>query len=437
MPLLLCSLLGRAVVVALLCAGCSLNVDSSRVQCTVDADCTERGGAFANSTCVASVCRAAACAGASCTGSINPKAADACVGARCRADSAEAGVGGAGPGTASDAGQNRVVSDPDVSESSTGAPGATDQSMATPKDAGSKEPMVPSGAQSGQPSKPEDLGDKECLVDADCDPSRDAVCIDTVCWSVQDAHACKADADCASVGPEYADGRCVSSMCLPNPRWRCERPPARALSDTVKLDILVRDSLSLNAVSGVSAKVCQKLDLTCKTPLSTVTTGADGHVVVTVPATLAGYLQLDADTYIPALYFLPTVLPSDGKLDPIPLLGSSVTDGLAFSLGSSLDPKRGHMMLIAEDCFGAALAGVSFSSNTADKSTIQFYVRDLLPSTTETQTAEIGNGGYLNFPPGNAVIDLTLVAKKLHLTTVSVAVRPGFITVAYIRPELR
>ena len=56
---------------------------------------------------------------------------------------------------------------------------------------------------------------------------------------------------------------------------------------------------------------------------------------------------------------------------------------------------------------------------------------------TEKQTAEIGNGGYLNFPAGNAVIDLTLVAKKLKLTTVSVAVRPGFITIAYIRPELR
>ena len=424
----------RAFVVALFCGGCSLNVDSSRVQCTVDADCTDRGGAFANSTCVASVCRAAACSGDNCTGSVGMKAADACVGARCRGDAGEAGV---------EAGPSRPVKDaapPDTS-SRDATPDQGQPAHESPppgsEDAGKTDTTVPTGAQDGKPSKPEDLGNKECLVDADCDPARNAVCIDTVCWSVQDAHACKADADCATVGPEYVDGRCLSEMCLPNPRWRCQRPPARALTDTIKLDILVRDSLSLNAVSGVQAKVCQKLDLTCKQPLSTVTTGSDGHLVVTVPATLAGYLQLDAATYIPALYFLPTVLPADGKLDPIPLLGSSVTDGLAFSLGSSLDPKRGHMMLIAEDCFGAALAGVSFTSNTADKSTIQFYVRDLLPSTTETQTAEIGNGGYLNFPAGNAVIDLTLVAKKLKLTTVSVAVRPGFITIAYIRPELR
>lgn len=429
-----CSLFGRAVVVALfLFGGCSLSVDSTRVQCTTDSDCAERGGEFANSICVASVCRAPVCtAGASCSGSISSSAPDACVGTRCRPDAAEAGPA-------------RHVSDAAVAQIPEQEPAPTDEMPTTPvmpaaDDAGTAsmgEPSVPMSAQNGQPSRPEDLGNKECLVDADCDASRNAVCVDTVCWSAADIHACKVDTDCASVGPEYVDGRCVTAMCLPNPRWRCERPPPRALTDTVKLDILVRDSLSLNAVSGVQAKVCQKLDLTCKQPLSTVTTGSDGHVVVTVPATLAGYLQLDAASYIPALYFLPTVLPSDGKLDPIPLLGSAVTDGLALSLGSSLDPKRGNMMLIAEDCFGAALSGVSFTSNAADKSTIQFYVRDLLPSTTETQTAEIGNGGYLNFPPGNAVIDVTLVAKKLKLTTVSVVVRAGFITVAYIRPELR
>ena len=37
-------------------AGCSLAVDANRVQCTTKADCTSRGSAFANSTCVDSVC---------------------------------------------------------------------------------------------------------------------------------------------------------------------------------------------------------------------------------------------------------------------------------------------------------------------------------------------------------------------------------------------
>ena len=66
------------------------------------------------------------------------------------------------------------------------------------------------------------------------------------------------------------------------------------------------------------------------------------------------------------------------------------------------------MMLIAEDCMGTALSGVTFTSAQADKSTVQFYVRDLLPSTTAKETAEVGNGGYLNFPAGTAVLNVKL-----------------------------
>jgi hypothetical protein len=39
--------------------GCSLTVDADRQQCSSDLDCTSRGSAFANSTCVASLCKEA------------------------------------------------------------------------------------------------------------------------------------------------------------------------------------------------------------------------------------------------------------------------------------------------------------------------------------------------------------------------------------------
>jgi hypothetical protein len=39
--------------------GCSLTVDADRQQCSSDLDCTSRGTAFANSTCVASLCKEA------------------------------------------------------------------------------------------------------------------------------------------------------------------------------------------------------------------------------------------------------------------------------------------------------------------------------------------------------------------------------------------
>src|SRR6185503_1132333 len=36
---------------------CNLVIDTNRVQCTIDSDCTARGGAFANSVCLDSVCQ--------------------------------------------------------------------------------------------------------------------------------------------------------------------------------------------------------------------------------------------------------------------------------------------------------------------------------------------------------------------------------------------
>lgn len=303
--------------------------------------------------------------------------------------------------------------------------------------------MEPDAQTMSEPSPPPvvvpvDAGMPECVQDIDCERNgKGAFCVDAVCWSDPNLNHCVADADCSPLGPEYKGGKCVDKLCRPNPRWRCERPPVRPLSESVTLNILVRNSLSLAPITGVSTRVCAKLDLTCAEPIAQVITNDEGHVVVPVPAGFAGYLQLEDDRFLPALYFLPQVLPENGELEPIPLLGKGVVDGLAVSLGATLDRKRGHMMLIAEDCFGAALPGVTFKSTMADKTTIQFYVRNLLPSTSVTETAEIGNGGYLNFPAGNAVIDVTMNATMLKLTTFSVVVRAGFITVAYVRPDLR
>jgi hypothetical protein len=160
--------------------------------------------------------------------------------------------------------------------------------------------------------------------------------------------------------------------------------------------------------------------------------------MLTVPANFAGYLKVEQAGYQPAMYFLPPLFPADGVLQPFPLIQSGlIVDALALTLGTSIDRSRGHMMLIAEDCMGAALSGIRFSSPQRDAATVQFYVRDLLPSTSATETAEVGNGGFLNFPAGTAVLQVKKVDDGLLLTTVSVIVRAGFISVAYIRPDRR
>jgi hypothetical protein len=317
---------------------------------------------------------------------------------------------------------------------SSGAGGARATSSTSPASAGA-------AAVSGGTAGAGGAVAHECTVDMDCEQRGVAggKCVAAMCWAPMPQ--CSADADCKSLGPEYDGGRCVapSMQCYPNPRWRCEPQPPVTISDTRMLSLLVRDSLSLDPLPNVHIVACHKLDLMCSSVVADAITGSDGTLKITLPANFQGYLQQTERTeYAPAMYFLPTMLPADGTLEPFPLLGAGVIiDALAAALGGTIDPKRGNLMLIAEDCMGMALAGVTFDSPQKDASTVQFYVRDVLPSTTAKDTGDVGNGGYLNFPTGTALIDLKMPATGLDLTTASVVVRAGFISVAYIRPQTR
>lgn len=412
---------------ALLSTACSATVDADRAQCATDDDCARRGREFAESSCVESVClpkEMAPCEdGSDCMGSRERPTRDACVGSAC--DGVDARVREAGVKPPS---RPSVDAGMDASFSSMEASTAIDASS-VPGDEPEPPPVVDAAL----------APPRECTVDDDCarlgKPGN--VCIDALCFPAIEGHPCTADAECSAFGPEFVGGRCVGSTCRPNPRWRCEKPATATSMEPLAVTVFVRDSLSLNPLRNIRALVCQKLDVSCVEPVTEATSDSEGYFKFTVPADFAGYMKVEDRRYMPAMYFFPPALPSDGKLQPFPLLGAGLVDSLALSLGSRLNPERGHMMLVAEDCLGMALPGVSFSSTQPDRSTIQFYVRDLLPSTTAKETAEVGNGGYLNFPTGNAIIDVTLVKSMLKLTTFSVVVRPGFISVAYVRPDAR
>ena len=421
----------------LLCA-CNLLLDADEKQCYADADCWGRG--LSGSTCVANLCRMQAPTPPANTSST---AGGAAVSVEPPAAGVGAGTAGsrAAPAPSTDVPRASAGSSGEAGRASSAgtgiAPaGGTGGGIAAPA-SGSAGNMAAAGSVASACSG---SGCPECSTDADCERRGFAGgrCADSVCWPP--AAECSIDSDCVAKGPEFMGGRCVAAQCRPNPRWRCEvEPPPETGSELKELSVLVRDSLSINPIPDVRIVACQKLDLMCAKPMVEGRTGKDGYLHISLPANFAGYLQqTDRSDYAPAMYFLPQAFPANGELQPFPLLGSGVIiDALALALGAGIDPKRGNMMLIAEDCFGMALPGVMFSSPQQDKSTVQFYVRDLLPDPSAMATADVGNGGYLNFPAGTAVLNLKLVETGLDLATVSVLVRPGFISVAYIRPRPR
>ncbi len=410
--------LGVVVLTVAACASCSLTVDADRQQCTTDRDCVRHGAAFAGSTCLQGLCQPASIesscdAGRECSDAAAIKL-DGCVGTGCRLRDA----------------QNPPMRDAQMEE---GEKEEKEEEEEEEEEDAAREADDTQLAPDAQSDRV-----RECSVDDDCEKRGilGAVCVDEICWKDEYGKSCVMDPDCAAYGPDFVGGRCVGSMCLPNPKWRCE-PPAPLSGDKLSLKILVRDSLSLSPLTGVRAQICQKLDLDCVEPSLQVTSDREGYFVFEVPSTFAGYVQIKDAQFYPALYSLPAVLPSDGELQPLPLIDATVANALALALGGLLDDSRGHLMLIAEDCFGMPLAGAAFESSQADASTVQFYVRDLLPVLDATETADAGNGGFVNYPVGNAVISVRVVETGLAVRTVSLVVRPATISVAYVRPELR
>jgi hypothetical protein len=419
-------MLTRCIVVlglsaaGLICGSCSVLLDAEGQQCSTDADCAARG--LSGSVCVANLCQAASSMAIGTAG--NP--------------------GGSMP-VAGDPARSSDAGNPPMSSTSMSGSGA--QTLPPTRGPGADE--TPSGAAGSSGVATGDGGSATsmscaqgrecCSVHDDCELAGipGGICVDSICWPLSEQ--CSSDMECTARGAEFEGGRCLGSRCLANPRWRCELPPPVAATGEKELTVLLRDSLSLSPIPDVHIVACAKLDPECANPITEGTTGSDGILAIKVRDNFAGYLQqTDRTDYAPALYFLPPVFPKDGVLQPFPLLGAGASlDALAATLGSRIDPMRGNMMLIAEDCMGMALPGATFSSPQADENTVQFYVRDLLPSTAATETADAGNGGYLNMPPGTVVLNLARAMPPLDLATISVSVRAGFISIAYVRPQSR
>ena len=426
-------------VIGLLCNACSVLLDASDKQCSVDADCVARG--LSGSTCVNNLCQpttAAAGNGVTASGVESMAGTMSLVsGSQAPSEPPDAGrmpMAGEGSATVgmSPAGSNAQSG----SQASMPAPSPTTAGdSATAGVAGSVASQSSAGAMA--PCMGADC--PECSTSEDCerDGQAGAMCVESKCW--MPPPECSADKDCEARGPEYVGGRCMAAQCRPNPRWRCEPVDTTEATGTTMLTVPLVDALTLGPIANVHVVACNKLDLMCAQPVADSTTGSDGKLKITVPASFAGYLQqTERRDYAPAMYFLPATLPADGMLPNFPLLASGVIiDALALALGAGLDPARGHMMLIADDCAGDTVAGITFASPQADPMTVQFYVRDQLPSTTAKDTADAGNGGYLNFPAGTTLITAKDDKSGLELATVSVLVRPGFITVSYIRPMSR
>jgi glyoxylate utilization-related uncharacterized protein len=92
-------------------------------------------------------------------------------------------------------------------------------------------------------------------------------------------------------------------------------------------------------------------------------------------------------------------------------------------------------MTTALDCRGKPAAGLTLSATQADDRTVGYVIQGGLPSRTAGATDDSGTGGFVNIPPGNAVVTSTMASNNRLIGTVAVQTRPGYITMVLVMPN--
>lgn len=276
-----------------------------------------------------------------------------------------------------------------------------------------------------------DAEPQQCEVTEDC-TARGAEfsaseCLEGFCTEVEQevrpaSGSCSKDSECD------ASETCSAKKCVS--RWACvEAEPESESTGDIAVSVVVASSFG-EPVPQVRGKVCRALDPTCSTPIAEVESDANGLFHLQLPQGFTGYIEVVHEPFFPILYYFPTPLDAQTPLENLSLTPIQVIQGLAAAVGAEPDPERGHIILAVTSCLGAA-PGVHLTAPKADGAAIPYYVLNGIPSPDLKATVEEGSGGYLNFPPGNAVLVLSS-GKEEELASLSLTVRAGFITsVAY------
>lgn len=290
---------------------------------------------------------------------------------------------------------------------------------------------------------------KQCDTNEDCGKfiaNAGYSCVESFCVENQvEAPMCTLDSDCDALGGEFVGNLCVASMCQPDPIWECVgKPlPPPASPGPFQVRITLTDIVDTKEMMvGVTARLCNKLDLECAAPIGApVVSDENGQLTLEVRAGFNGYVYLTREEplIMPTLYFFAPPIDRDQEIASVQIATPSIAAALAASVSPpgapiTQDPARGLVLLSVLGCDGVAQAGVTLSSEQADATTTVFYVTGTLPDSARRETDSSGYGGFINARPGVFPISATLAKNGRSLGSTSVLAKAGAITITRFSP---
>ena len=239
--------------------------------------------------------------------------------------------------------------------------------------------------------------------------------------------------------------------------WGClnrpNTPPGAPQADTALVRVQACNFVSNNCsepATGITARLCDKKDVMCLTPIGPPIPDVGGALVFQVPtggslgAGFEGYLQVapplelctnqsvfgpawsslcalataqngcdvsDPDdrcklpTFGPSLLFFNPPIKADVTPPiPLPLIPTAQVPNLIQAGGGNFDPSTGVLFITAVDCNGVPAPGVTFQIDRHRDIATPMYLDNGVVSNAATQTDASGSGGFIGVPAGFATI---------------------------------
>jgi hypothetical protein len=262
--------------------------------------------------------------------------------------------------------------------------------------------------------------------------------------------------------------------------WRCLSAPVepvapRESSAIVRFQVCDFISNCTLPVTGLSARLCDKLDIGCINPRVDGIRDTNGLIEVEVPTGprgFDGYLQVfttvapcfdtevfgsaaegllcqlapecdqaaptaacNVPTYSPAMWFFnPPVVADLEQPISLQLYPTAALPLVLDAAGGELVPGTGSVFMTVVDCDGQPAAGITLEIAEYEDVADPLYFDSGVISNTASQTDAAGIGGFIRIPPG--FVEITGVdSDGIPMSKVGVQASAGFVTLTVLAPS--
>lgn len=231
----------------------------------------------------------------------------------------------------------------------------------------------------------------------------------------------------------------------PSGPWRCVEVPPGPMAPSAPTAVVRFQACDFISscgvpVTGLSARVCDKLDVGCINPRSAVVRDNNGLLeleVPTGPRGFDGYVEVSTDVapcfdadvfgsaaglacglvpecdpsaptaacdipvYFPVMWFFnPPVVADLEQPIPLQMYPTAALPPLLEAAGGMFAPGTGSVFLTALDCDGRPASGVTFELAEHQTEAASLYIDSGVISNTAAETDASGVGGFIRIPPG-------------------------------------